>query len=64
MAEDAAGRMGRSLDTFELKELLYANAESPIWDAVAEPLPVLHQLHGRLPDLLLHQRGGRHRPGR
>ena len=36
VAEDAAGRMGRSLDTFELKELLYANAESPIWDAVAE----------------------------
>ena len=36
LAEDAAGRMGRSLDTFELKELLYANAESPIWDAVAE----------------------------
>ena len=26
------------------------------------PLPVLHQLHGRLPDLLLHQRGGRDRP--
>jgi len=36
VAEDAAGRMGRTLDTFELKELLYANAESPIWDAVAE----------------------------
>jgi ferredoxin len=36
VAQDAAGRMGRSLDTFELKELLYANAESPIWDAVAE----------------------------
>ena len=36
VAVDAAGRMGRSLDTFELKELLYANAESPIWDAVAE----------------------------
>ena len=36
VATDAAGRMGRSLDTFELKELLYANAESPIWDAVAD----------------------------
>lgn len=36
VAEVAAGRMGRSLDTFELKELLYANAESPIWDAVAD----------------------------
>ena len=29
VAEDAAGRMGRALDTFELKELLYASAESP-----------------------------------
>jgi sulfhydrogenase subunit beta (sulfur reductase) len=36
VAEAAAGRMGRTLDTFELKELLYASAESPIWDAVAE----------------------------
>jgi ferredoxin len=36
VAEEAAGRMGRSLDTFELKELLYASAESPIWDAVAQ----------------------------
>jgi ferredoxin len=36
VAEDAAGRMGRTLDTFELKELLYATAESPIWDAVAK----------------------------
>jgi len=36
VAEVAAGRMGRSLDTYELKELLYANAESPIWDAVAD----------------------------
>jgi ferredoxin len=36
VAEDAAGRMGRALDTFELKELLYASAESPIWDSVAQ----------------------------
>jgi ferredoxin len=36
VAQDAAGRMGRTLDTFELKELLYASAESPIWDAVAQ----------------------------
>jgi ferredoxin len=36
VAEDAAGRMGRTLDTFELKELLYASAESPIWDSVAQ----------------------------
>ena len=31
-----AGRPLGRRDTFELKELLYANAESPIWDAVAE----------------------------
>jgi ferredoxin len=36
VAREAAGRMGRSMDTFELKELLYSNAESPVWDAVAE----------------------------
>jgi len=36
VADDAAGRMGRTLDTFELKELLYATTESPIWDLVAE----------------------------
>ena len=36
VAEEAAGRMGRSLDTFRLKELLYASAESPIWDSVAQ----------------------------
>ena len=36
VAEDAAGRMGRTLDTDGLKELLYASAESPIWDDVAD----------------------------
>ena len=35
VAEDAAGRMGRTLDTDGLKELLYASAESPVWDDVA-----------------------------
>ncbi len=35
VADDAAGRMGRTLDTDGLKELLYASAESPIWDDVA-----------------------------
>jgi ferredoxin len=36
VAEDAAGRMGRTLDTEGLKELLYTSAESPIWDDVAD----------------------------
>ena len=36
VAERAAARMGRSLDTAGLKELLYASADSPVWDAVAQ----------------------------
>jgi ferredoxin len=35
VAERAAGRMGRSLDTVGLKDLLYAAADSPMWDEVA-----------------------------
>lgn len=35
VAADAAGRMGRHLDTAGLKELLYSAADSPIWDDVA-----------------------------
>lgn len=36
VAETAAGRMGRSLDTVGLKELLYASADSPLWNDVAQ----------------------------
>jgi ferredoxin len=36
LAEDAAARMGRALDTVGLKELLYAGADSPLWDDVAQ----------------------------
>jgi ferredoxin len=35
VVEAAVGRMGRSMDTVGLKELLYANADSPMWDEVA-----------------------------
>jgi ferredoxin len=35
VAETAAGRMGRQVDTAGLKELLYASADSPMWDEVA-----------------------------
>ncbi len=35
VAETAAGRMGRTLDTDGIKELLYAAADSPRWDDVA-----------------------------
>jgi len=36
VAEQAAGRMGRTLDTVGLKDLLYASADSPVWDDVAQ----------------------------
>ncbi|GAB3260345.1 4Fe-4S dicluster domain-containing protein [Nocardioides dilutus] len=36
VAERAAGRMGRTLDTVGLKDLLYASADSPVWLDVAE----------------------------
>jgi ferredoxin len=36
VAEQAAGRMGRSLDTVGLKDLLYSSADSPVWDDVAQ----------------------------
>lgn len=35
VATVAAGRMGRTLETDGLKELLYASSESPVWDDVA-----------------------------
>ena len=35
VAARAAGRMGRRMDTEGLKDLLYASAESPVWDEVA-----------------------------
>jgi sulfhydrogenase subunit beta (sulfur reductase) len=35
VAEDSAARMGRQLDTFDLRDLLYDNAEHPRWDDVA-----------------------------
>ena len=50
----AAARMGRTLDTTDLRDLLARNLEHPRWDEVADALPDLRQLHARLPDLLLH----------
>ncbi len=35
VVQDASGRMGRTLDTDGLRELLYASAESPRWNDVA-----------------------------
>ncbi len=34
--EQAAGRMGRALNTDGIKELFYANIESPRWEAIAQ----------------------------
>jgi ferredoxin len=36
VAERAAARMGRTLDTADLKDLLYATADSPVWNDIAE----------------------------
>jgi ferredoxin len=36
VAESAAARMGRSMDTVGLKDLLYASADSPLWAQVAD----------------------------
>ena len=36
VAERAAGRMGRTLDTADLKDLLSASADSPVWADVAQ----------------------------
>jgi ferredoxin len=35
MVGEAAGKMGRSLDTVGIKELLYAAAEDPYWEEIA-----------------------------
>lgn len=35
VVDDAAGRMGRSMDTTNIRELLYKNAESPRWEETA-----------------------------
>ena len=36
VAERAVDRMGRTLDTAGLKDLLYASVDSPVWDDVAQ----------------------------
>ncbi len=60
--ESAATRMGRTMDTFDIRDLLARNLEHPRWDEVADPLPHLRELHARLPDVLLLRGRGRDRP--
>ena len=57
-------RMGRTMDTHDIRDLLARNLDHPRWDDVADALPHLRQLHPRLPDLLLLGGRGRDRPGR
>ncbi len=35
VGDEAAGRMGRRLETTGLKDLLYASVDSPVWDEIA-----------------------------
>jgi hypothetical protein len=53
--------MGRTMDTTDIRTLLYDNPEHPRWDD-GQPLSVLRQLHDGVPYLLLHLRGGPHLP--
>ena len=62
VVERSTQRMGRTMDTTDIRALLYENAEHPRWDDVAEPVPVLRQLHDGLPHLLLHVDRGPHLP--
>ncbi len=35
VGDEAASRMGRHVETADLKEMLYASADSPVWDEIA-----------------------------
>ena len=50
----AAARMGRTLDTDDLRDLLARNLEHPRWDDVAERCLTCGNCTHGLPDLLLH----------
>ena len=57
-------QMGRELDITDIKELLVPQLRAPALGRGRRALPDLRQLHDGLPDLLLHDRRGRHRPRR
>ena len=52
----------RSTST-DIRDLLHGQPRAPALGRGRRPLPELRQLHDGLPDLLLHHRRGRHRPG-
>ncbi len=56
--------MGRTLDPFDLRDLLARNLDHPRFAEVGRALPHLRQLHARLPHLLLHLGRGRQRARR
>ncbi len=64
LVDDAATRMGRTMDSRGLQELLAATLEHPRWDDGRGALPFLRQLHPGVPDLFLLDCGGHHRPDR
>ena len=49
-------RMGRQLDTDDIRDLLRDEPRAPALGRGRRALPDLRQLHARLPDLLLHRR--------
>ena len=62
VVEHSIRHMGRTMDTTDIRTLLYDNAEHPRWDDVGQPLSVVRQLHDGVPDLLLHLGGRPHLP--
>ncbi len=62
--ESATTRMGRTMDTFDIRGLLARNLEHPALGRGRDPLPHLRELHPRLPNLLLLRGRGRDRPVR
>ena len=59
-----ASRWAAQLDTADLARPARAQPRAPALGRGRRALPHLRQLHDGLPDLLLHERRGRHRPGR
>ena len=62
--ERAAAQMGRELDTDRHQGAAVPQLRAPALGRGRRALPDLRQLHDGLPDLLLHDRRGRHRPRR
>ena len=64
VASARPARWAASWTPTDIKELLLPQPRAPALGRGRRPLPDLRQLHDGLPDLLLHHRRGRDRPGR